>query len=510
MNRPSEMDIDAGGEPSYEPSGADAPPLDLVVTLCTRLRQARVRYCRWKTNDMIHLSANGTNDLDLLVARNDLGAFLAVLAELGFKEARPRPGRQIPGVWHFYGHDVPSGRFVHVDAQAHLVVGDDTTKNVRVPIEGAYLASARQGTIFALPAAELELAVLVLRIALKRGTLDALAFGLAGLRAGERRELDDLWERVNGDRLREVVRTHLAVVGWDLWESYAEALRSGAPVLTRLRLGRRVVGALAPYSRRAPAADGVVRSLRRVEWVLRRFVFGQRNRKRLVASGAVVALIGGDGAGKSTAVDGLARWLGGPMQTRHVHLGKPPMSPTTVLVKGTLFAARRAGLLRGPWLPHYPTATERRGITPSTAWLAWQLVTARDRRRLYRRATRAAARGDIVVCDRFPLPQITLMDGARTRWVDPASLGRLGRWLVAAERRCYDEMPRPDVLIVLRVDPDIAVARKRGVDPAEFVRPRAAEVYTAGWSGSGAEVVDAGQPADAVLRDLRRIVWSRL
>jgi thymidylate kinase len=137
-------------------------------------------------------------------------------------------------------------------------------------------------------------------------------------------------------------------------------------------------------------------------------------------------------------------------------------------------------------------------------------VTARDRRRLYRRATRWAARGDVVVCDRFPVPQVTLMDGARTRWVDPATLGRLGRWLVAAERRCYDEMPWPDVLVVLRVDPDIAVARKRGVDPAEFVRSRSAEVYAADWSGTGIEVVDAGQPADAVLRDLRRIVWSRL
>jgi thymidylate kinase len=507
MSRRSAMDVDTDATPAPDQVQA---PLGLVVHLCDRLVQVGVEYCHWKSNDMIHLSASGENDLDLLVARDDLGAFLAVLGECGFKEARPRPGRQVPGVRHFYGCDVATGRLVHVDAQAHLVLGDDTTKNVRVPIEAAYLASARRGAVFVLPAPEFELAVLVLRIALKRGTLDALAFGLAGLRAAERRELEDLWSRVDTDRLREVIRTHLAVVGWDLWESYAEALLSGAPLLTRLRLGRRVVGALAPYSRRPPAADGVVRSFRRVEWGVRRYVLGQRNRKRLVSSGAVVALIGGDGAGKSTAVDGLARWLGGPLATRRVHLGKPPRSPGTLLVKGACLVARRAGLLRGPWLPTYPTESERGTATPGTSWLAWQLVTARDRRRLYRRATRSAARGDVVVCDRFPVPQVTLMDGARTRWVDPASLGRLGRWLVAAERRCYDEMPRPDVLVVLRVDPDVAVARKQGVDPAEFVRPRSAEVYTADWSGTGAEVVDAGQPADAVLRDLRRIVWSRL
>ena len=72
--------------------------------------------------------------------------FLAVLAALGFKQARPqRRGRQVPGVVHYYGLDQPTGTLVHVDAQAQLVLGDDTTKNVRLPIERAYLASCTAG-----------------------------------------------------------------------------------------------------------------------------------------------------------------------------------------------------------------------------------------------------------------------------------------------------------------------------------------------------------------------------
>ena len=486
------------------------PVLDLVVDLCDRLQAAGVRYCHWKSNDYIDRSASGENDLDLLVARDDLGEFLAVLHVLGFKEARPRAGRQIPGVRHFYGHDERSGRIVHVDAQAHLVVGDDTTKNVRIPMEDAYLATARRTGVFALPAPEVELAVLVLRIALKRGTLDSTLSGLGSPSTGERRELEWLWERADLDVVRDVVTTHLAVVGWERWIAFAEAVRSGAGASTRLRAGRAVVAAMAPWSRRSPAADGFVRTVRRVDWVLRRVVLRQRNSKRLVANGAVIALIGGDGAGKSTAVEGLSRWLGGPLQVQHVHLGKPPKSLTTLAVKGGTAAGRALGLWRTTWLPHYPTAAERAGVTPPLAWLAWQAATARDRRRQYTRATRAAARGRLVVSDRFPMPQITLMDGSRTRWVDTEALGPLGRRLVAAERGSYARMPLPDVLVVLRVDPDIAVARKRGVDPAEFVRPRSQEVYDADWTGSGVAVVDAGQSADAVLRDVRRIVWAKL
>ncbi|MGH8940464.1 MAG: hypothetical protein ACRDV2_14125, partial [Actinomycetes bacterium] len=84
---------------------ADAPPLELVVGLCAELRLAGVSYCHWKSNDALHLSANGVNDLDLLVDRRDVATFLGVLGRMGFKEARPPRHRQMPGVVHYYGLD---------------------------------------------------------------------------------------------------------------------------------------------------------------------------------------------------------------------------------------------------------------------------------------------------------------------------------------------------------------------------------------------------------------------
>jgi thymidylate kinase len=264
------------------------------------------------------------------------------------------------------------------------------------------------------------------------------------------------------------------------------------------------------HARRPLAADTVVRCARRVSWGVRRYALGQRNRKRLVSGGALLAVVGGDGAGKSTAVDGLVRWLGGTFRVRAVHLGKPRRSVTTLVTKGLLTVARRARLLRSPWLPTYPTADEHSGRSPGLAWLAWQLVTARDRRNEHRRACRLAARGDIVVCDRYPVPQITLMDGSRTGWVPRAQLSWLGRALVGMERRCYAEMTGPDLLVVLRVDPELAVARKTGVDPEAFVRPRSAEVFAADWASTDAVVLDAGRPQAEVMADVRGVVWERL
>jgi thymidylate kinase len=479
------------------------------VELCGRLRAAGVSYCHWKSNDVLHRSASGDNDLDLLVDRRDLQTFLGVLVAAGFKQAQPKPRRRVPGVLHYYGFDAPSGRLVHVDAQAQLVLGDDTTKNVRVPVERAYLASCTDGPLFPVPAAEFELAVLVLRLALKHGTWDAAAFGLARPSPGERRELHHLQAAVDEARLRDVVETHLPSIGWRDWSAHHRALLEDAGLARRLRTGRRVVAGVAGLMRRPAAADTALRCWRRVEWGTRHYVLGQRNTKRLTAGGSLIAVVGGDGAGKSTMVTGLSGWLNGPLDTRVVHLGKPPRGPVNVVVKGSIVAARRVRLIRG-WLPNYPAPEALGEQVPGRSWLLWQLVTAADRRRQHRRARAAAARGDVVVCDRFPVPQVTLMDGSRTRWVPVERLSALDRRLVAAEQRCYAGMADPDLLVVLRVDPDTAVARKRGVDPAEFVRPRSAEVFAADWSGTRAVLLDASRPAEDVLAEARALVWAHL
>ena len=133
----------------------------------------------------------------------------------------------------------------------------------------------------------------------------------------------------------------------------------------------------------------------------------------------------------------------------------------------------------------------------------------RDRHRLYARARRVAANGGIVVCDRFPLTELRSMDGARTTWAEGMpGLSRLGSRLVRLEARYYAAFGRPDVLAVLRVDPEVAVLRKRD-EEEHYVRRRSTEVWQTPWEPP-VVVVDAGQPAATVLADLRRAVWERL
>lgn len=488
---------------------ATAEALWLVRELCAQLREERVRWCHWKSNDMLARSASGENDLDLLVHRYDAQLFAEVLARLGFRRALAPGGREHPGVSHHYALDVPSGRFVHVHAHVLLVLGDDTTKNVRLPIEEPYLASCRDDDLFPVPAPEVELAVFVLRMMLKHGTWDAVAVGKGTIGVAERRELDWLLERSDARTLEAAVSELLPSVGTALWSECLRAVQDGSTI-GRLLLGRRVLRALRAHARRTWWHDLTLRVVRRFTWGSRRYLLRRPTRKRLDRAGATIAVVGGDGAGKSTAVEGTAAWLGGPLALRRSHLGKPPPSLLTLAVKGPMYLARRAGLLPSAYASVDPRTAQPEEF-PGNAWALWHLFTARDRLREYRRTRRFADNGGVVVSDRWPLRQISLMDGPRTTWIlrNPEKFSSTALRLARAEARIYDQIAPPDLLFVLRIDPEVAVAR-RSDEESGYVRARNTEVRDVDWSGTSATVVDATLPPEAVQATIRQAVWERL
>jgi hypothetical protein len=495
-----------------EDQNGPAPPgaLGLVLELRAQLTAESVRYCHWKSNDMLARSMDGRNDLDLLVHRRDAQRFLAVIGRLGFHRALAPGGREHPGVAHYYGLDRTSGRLVHVHAHFQLVLGDDATKNYRLPVEVPYLESVSDDQALPIPAPEFELALFVVRMILKHATWDAMVLGHGRLVENERRELTWLVARADRERIRAVVETHLDGIGVDLWDRCLAALTDDAGAPQRLLVGRRLRAAIAPHGRRRRSTDTAVRILRRGQWAWARWVLRSPARKRLERTGITVAIVGGDGAGKSTAVEATAAWLGSAFVVHRTHLGRPRPSLLTLALKGPMFVARRTGRLPSTARSVDPR-TAMADDFPGIAWALWHVLTARDRVRDYRALRRVADAGGIVVSDRWPLPQLRLMDCARVSWILESSPqpSRVTRWLATTERRLYANIAAPDALVVLRIDPELAVVRRPEDDPA-YVRSRNGEVLETDWTAVGADVVDASLSPDDVLAAIRNAVWDRL
>jgi thymidylate kinase len=128
---------------------------------------------------------------------------------------------------------------------------------------------------------------------------------------------------------------------------------------------------------------------------------------------------------------------------------------------------------------------------------------------LYLQARRFALGGGIALCERYPVPENPTLSGPRLAAFVPLARTRLGRWLVAVEARYYRHVLAPDVLVLLRVDPETAVRRKTD-EPAEYVRARCQLVWDTDWSGRRVHIVDASRPLADVLAELKTILWREL
>ena len=103
-------------------------------------------------------------------------------------------------------------------------------------------------------------------------------------------------------------------------------------------------------------------------------------------------------------------WLSADLDVKTVHLGRPPRSLRTNLIRGLLKVGRGgiSVLRRVRLLKNNPADSK---YTPRSSEMFWKYCVARDRARTYRKARRFANNGGIVIFDRFPLPDVIAMDG---------------------------------------------------------------------------------------------------
>lgn len=484
--------------------------LKLVHKLCKMLEVEGIAYCHWKSNAALDRSASGDNDLDLLVSATDVQRFTEALYRLGFKQAQAPVEAQMPGVMDYYGYDEDADKVVHVHLHFRLILGHDRTKNYRLPIEEPFLASATQGKLFKVPTLEFEFIVFVIRMILKYSTWDVIISRDGTLPKSARQELAYLQPRVNWPQVYETLQQHLPYVDQALFDACVRSLGPDCPIWNRIKVGQQLHSKLYPYARRPQITDVCLKHWRRLGRGIRRRIFGNLPKRRLAHGGAMIAIVGGDGAGKSTVVEELYTWLSKDFDAIKVHLGRPPWSWRTTTVRGALKIGHLLPTLFKRGSSFRAGAGGNPPVFPGYSPLVWHVLAARDRYLAYVKGQRFATTGGLVICDRFPLPQIKLMDGPQLeRIVDPTHRNRLINFLARLEKSYYPAIVPPELLIVLRVDPEIAVQRKTDEDTAS-VRRRCQEIWTVDWQRTRAHVIDACRPQAEVLSELKSLLWSEL
>jgi thymidylate kinase len=477
----------------------------LIAELLRVLSEEGILYCHWKSNWKIENWLAGDDDLDLLVRRSDVPRFVASLSRLGFKRAILPPRKEIPGILNYYGYDKSSKSFVHVHAHYQLVLGHDATKNYRIPVERTLLETAVRDGRIPITSPELELALFVMRMILKYSVTEGTVRGW--LRRSRRHadairdEIEFLRCRVDPVKFTDVFRRIFPMVDRELFDECLEALTNGAGTVKYHTLKRRLQKCLDAHSRSPRPVAELRRFSEYIRTILNTFALKKTPRKRFDTGGCLIAIVGGDGSGKSTSIKDLNKWLGKKFDTETIHLGIPPKSLSTWAVIGAL-RLRRMVLVQREFNAFQPEVN----FLQELRWLC----TARDRYRLYKKVRRFTSNGGIAICDRFPVEKLQLMDGPRIRRSLNGSGGLpVHRFLIGREEWYYRHILPPDLLVVLRADPMVAACRKIN-EPSTHVIPRAKELWEADWNGTSAHVINANRPLDDVLSDVRALVWGEL
>jgi len=503
-----------------------SPSLEALTRLFQAMHLQEIRYCHWKSNLRLEKSLQGGTDLDLLVDRHQHLPFRQLLLEHGVKPISPPPAQRFPAMEHYLGFDEASGKLFHLHVHYQLVLGEEFVKNFRLPVEEAFLSNTRWLHGMKIPAAELELLVLTLRILLKYRDRDALK-DILGIRSSKivsdfLPEVEWLLAQTTPLRLEETLLHFKGILPTDIIRQFLHLLQTNPRHgWALLRLRQHLRRSLRLYQRHSPWLASL-EYFRRL-WGRQKITLGLSPTSRLTLpeGGITLAIIGADGAGKSTLTELLARWLSWKLDTHVYYLGsKQPSLRSRALYLFFRFL-RRSQRALAAMLGEQNILARHLANVRDTLLALHALSIGHDRYRRYLSGQKQAAAGSFVIYDRFPLSAIAphlsthLLDGPQVAWL---TAGKNTRWLKRirqAEENLYLQMHAPEHIVILEVSPAISLERKPDHKPEAIeAKIQALRSLTSQpdpvSSGVHLIPISADQPLEKVFAQLKREVWQLL
>lgn len=234
--------------------------------------------------------------------------------------------------------------------------------------------------------------------------------------------------------------------------------------------------------------------------------------------GFLLAIIGPDGAGKSTVKDALVAWLDDLFAVESLYLGRGEwVSRAQQLAAEVKWAILERTTSRARPEPTGPADDDGRRdphAPPKERRVRWvrdasAVALAERKRRALRRSERLRRRGWLLVTDRFPHPTEKLCDGPAIVLSAGDPVAR--RVLSTAERHYFRGFAgtRPDLLVRLLLPVEESVRRKPD-HRAEDVRAKLAAARRARFDARASIDVAADAPLEDVLRTIKSALWEAL
>lgn len=483
-----------------------------IERLLKALDEHGIIYCHWKSNEHLSEALEGDTDLDVLFDPAQRTELECVFDECGLKRFRATPLMQYNAIEDFIGFDQEAAKIWHVHTHYRMTLGENHLKGYTITPWGSILLKDRirgEANVWTSDSAD-EFVLLLCRIALKLRWRDFSR----NLGKDDQVEIAWLRERIDKEKVENAAEK---MVGEKSKEKILLLFNSDLKKKSQfIPLQKSLRKELKPFTAYSKASSWFTRTKREIFWlyggVKRRLGWSNfsANRRVSPSGGLVVAILGCDGAGKSTTLSYIKKEFNKKLDVVSIYFGSGDGS-SSLLRKPMKLVARKVG---GKGVGH---AVEKeyaekkkvsfKSLLYSIAKVLWAVTLAKEKKSKQKQMVKARNNGLLVLTDRYPQSNMPgASDGPLlSRYQNGNGLmKRISNW----EQKIYEKFSvnAPDLTIKLMVPTEVAIARKPEMT-VEEIENKKSIVMSMDISEHTA-VIDTSRPFEITRGEVMKEIWE--
>ncbi len=483
-----------------------------IERLLKALDEHGIIYCHWKSNEHLGEALEGDTDLDVLFDPAQRTELERVFDECGLKRFRATPLMQYNAIEDFIGFDQEAAKIWHVHTHYRMTLGENHLKGYTITPWGSILLKDRirgEADVWTSDPAD-EFILLLCRIALKLRWRDL------SRNIGKDDQIEIAWlrERIDGEKVENaadrIVGEMSKKVILSLYNSDLKKKSQFIPLQKSLRKE------LKPFTAYSKASSWFTRTRREIFWlyggVKRRLGWSNYSANRRVSpsGGLVVAILGCDGAGKSTTLSYIKKEFNKKLDVVSIYFGSGDGS-SSLLRKPMKLVARKVGG-RGVGHSVEKEYEEKKKVSLksrlySAAKVLWAVTLASEKKTKQRQMVKARNNGLLVLTDRYPQSNMPgASDGPLLSRYQKGKglLKKISDW----EQRIYESFSvnAPDLTIKLMVPTDVAIARKPEMTVEEIENKKS--IVMGMDISEHTAIIDTSRPFEITRGEVMKEIWD--
>ena len=472
----------------------------MLYELFDRLNANNVKYVHFKSNEHLEESFCGDTDFDILVDQTDFARYVAVIESFGFRLFRSVANQSYNGVFDYLLLDAESKKTLHLHSHTVFITGKKFLKEYHLPIE-RYLLDNRvldekYGIYVLRP--EIELVLLWIRYFSKTTPSEYI---LKKGKVGNGYVVESEWlkGRIDSTILRKV-SFYLLGNDKDLVKRfyYFMMIDNGYRVTYDVLVRTRKYLELFKTEKIVELKYLQRKSDMAIRYFQQKYMHLPVPYRRVrLSGGKIVAVIGCDGAGKSTInsfildslrnkTDVFFEYMGSG--DGHCYWYRVPFN----LVKNIVLSERDK--------PESVKNESDTGKKLSIPKIVWGVLLAFEKKSKLHRVLIARKKGRIVLCDRYPQTQFMVINDGPLLYDWIHSDNHIKRFIATWENSVYKNADRikPDLLIKLMISEETSRERKPNENPV-VIKNKIELMETLKIPAEKEVVVDANLNLDEVM-----------